>query len=243
MSEQILTEEVDGILTIKLNNVNKLNALTESMMDDLHKISLYVNTSNSVKTCIITGTDKFFSAGVDISQFDKMDKIKAASFLNETWASVATIKVPVIAAIEGYALGGGFELALMCDMIIASESAVFGLPEVNLGLLPGNGGTQRLPRLVGVKKAFEIIALGEKFSAKEALNLGIINKIVPAKTSYLEAISVANKIKEKSPFSMIAIKRALSESLNDGLKYERILFRKLLCTDESKNIVNRFLNK
>ena len=121
MSEQILTEEVDGILTIKLNNVNKLNALTESMMDDLHKISLYVNTSNSVKTCIITGTDKFFSAGVDISQFDKMDKIKAASFLNETWASVATIKVPVIAAIEGYALGGGFELALMCDMIIASE--------------------------------------------------------------------------------------------------------------------------
>lgn len=243
MESQILTEEVDGILTIKLNNVNKLNALTEMMMDDLHKISLYVNTSNSVKVCIITGTEKIFSAGVDISQFAEMDKIKAASFLNERWNAVASIKVPVIAAVEGYALGGGFELAMMCDMIIASESAVFGLPEVNLGLLPGNGGTQRLPRLVGVKKAFEIIALGEKFSAQEALNLGVINKVAPEKTSYLEAISVANKLKEKSNLSMIAIKRAMYESLNDGLKYERILFRKLLCTDESKNIVNKFLKK
>lgn len=235
------------ILTICLNNEKKLNAISEAMVDELYECVQYINQSDEIKVCLITGSPKAFSAGVDISEIEKLTDDKAFLFLNEKWEAAANIRVPVIACVSGYALGGGFELALMCDMIVASEKAVFGFSEVNLGLLPGNGGTQRLPRLVGTNRAFEMISTGKVISAQDALNMGVVNRIVTDDLLCKEGLSLAEELSCKPFYSLIAIKSAIKASksvpLSEGLTYERNLFRSLLTTHDKQRLVHKFLKK
>lgn len=243
----VKVELKNQIFTIHLNNEKKLNAISEAMVDELYECVQYINQSDEVKVCLITGSPKAFSAGVDISEIEKLTNDKALLFLNEKWEAVANIRVPVIACVSGYALGGGFELALMCDVIIASEKAVFGFPEVNLGLLPGNGGTQRLPRLVGANRAFEMISTGKTITVQDALSMGVVNKIVADDILYKEALALADELVHKPFYSLIAIKNAVKASksvpLSDGLTYERNLFRALLTTHDKQTLVHKFLGE
>lgn len=237
----IKTHYEDSIYTIRLDNERKLNVLTTELIESLYEQVEHVNSRDDIKACIITGGDKVFSAGVDINEFAAINEANIDNFLGPKWAAVADINVPVLAAVSGYALGGGFELALMCDMIIASENAIFGLPEINLGLIPGNGGTQRLHKLIGRNKAFEFITIGCKITALEAYNLNVVNKIATKHSAYSEALSIAKTIVQKSRDSLMAIKRLTKENLDANLENERKEFRELLKTNEAKEAIHSFL--
>lgn len=237
----IKTHYEESIYTIRLDNERKLNVLTTELIELLYEQVEHVNNRDDIKVCIITGGDKVFSAGVDINEFAAINEANIDNFLGPKWAAVADINVPVLAAVSGYALGGGFELALMCDMIIASKNAVFGLPEINLGLIPGNGGTQRLYKLIGRNKAFEFIAIGCKITALEAYNLNAVNRIATKHSAYSEALSIAKTIAQKSRDSLIATKCLMKENLNVNLDNERRKFRELLKTNEAKQAIHSFL--
>ena len=247
--ETIIVEAEDDIQVIRLNRPDALNALNQELLGELCKALKKADSNDKIRVIIITGNEKAFAAGADIREMSEMSFIDVADA--ELFAREAqffpTIRKPIIAAVSGYALGGGCELAMMCDMIIAADTAKFGQPEVNLGVMAGLGGTQRLTRAVGKAKAMDMNLTGRFMDAEEAERSGLVARIVPAKKLMDEALSVARKIAEKSAHSVRTIKesvnRSFEVSLAEGLLFERRNFHSLFATDDQTEGMNAFVEK
>ena len=240
----LLERRTDGVALVKLNNP-KVNALSQTLLARLHVIAADL-TENPPGAVVITGGERLFAAGADISEFGGTqagDKIGAG--FHQALDAIAAIPRFVIAAISGYALGGGCELALACDYRIASEKAVFGQPEVLLGIIPGGGGTQRLPRLIGTSRAKEMMITGRQVKVDEALSLGLVDEVVPHEQLHERALSLAAEIAKGALQAHALIKRGVDEgmsvSLAQGLLLERRLFTEIFSTQDSQIGVRSFL--
>lgn len=239
-------KKIDDVYVLQLNSPHNLNALSQKLITQLY------NEINKIKknarAIVFTGMQKAFASGVDISEISKIsckDAIES-DFINEQWEIIADLQIPTIAAVNGYAFGGGFELCLMCDVIFASENAKFGLPEVNLGLMPGIGGTQRLSRLVGVKIATYMCMTGQCIDAQMAMNLGIVSKVVTG-DALDEAVELAQKLaklpKESLKFIKESIKNSEEMSMSAGIAAEKKMFKLLFATEDKEEGISAFLEK
>ncbi|NHW23646.1 MAG: enoyl-CoA hydratase/isomerase family protein [Archaeoglobales archaeon] len=235
-----------GIAT--LNRPEKLNALDSNTRTELKEI--VERAEKEVRVLIITGSGRAFAAGADINELVKRDPImaiEASKLGTELFARIEELEIPVIAAINGLALGGGLELAMACDIRIASNKAKFGQPEINLGIFPGGGGTQRLPRIVGMGMAKKMVLTGEMISAEEAYRIGLVEEIVEPEKLMDRAKEIAAKIAGKSAIAVKLAKRALNASMNtplrEGLRYEVSLFSILFASEEAKRLMKEFLEK
>jgi len=233
---------------ILLNRPNVLNALNFELMAELARALEALDSDSAINVIIVTGGEKVFAAGADLKEMyhaTTVDLIISRRF--ELWDQIRKTVKPIIAAVSGFCLGGGNELAMNCDIIIASETAVFGQPEVNVGIMPGAGGTQRLPRIVGKTKAMEMILTGQSISAEEAHRIGLVNKVVPVEDLMGETKKIAKEIASKPPISVRAAKqailRATDTTLEIGLDYERMLFYSLFTTDDAREGMKAFLEK
>jgi enoyl-CoA hydratase len=247
-NEYILTaiEDQTGIIT--LNRPKALNALNHDLMDELVKALEQFDQDPNVRVVILTGGERAFAAGADIKE---MAEETAISILLKnrfaTWDKIRHITKPIIAAVSGYALGGGCELVMNCDIIIASETAQFGQPEINLGVIPGAGGTQRLTRILGKYKAMEMILTGRPISAQEAHAMGLVNKVVPVEVFMDEARAMAKEIAKKSPIAVRLAKEAVLKtfdtSISEGLEFERKNFYMLFASEDQKEGMRAFMEK
>ncbi len=235
-----------GIAT--LNRPEKLNALDSNTRAELKEI--VERAEKEVRVLIITGSGRAFAAGADINELVKRDPImaiEASKLGTELFARIEELEIPVIAAINGLALGGGLELAMACDIRIASSKAKFGQPEINIGIFPGGGGTQRLPRLVGMGMAKKMVLTGEMISAEEAYRIGLVEEIVEPEKLMDRAKEIATKIAGKSAIAVKLAKKALNASMNtplrEGLRYEVSLFSILFASEEAKRLMKEFLEK
>jgi enoyl-CoA hydratase len=242
-------ETKDNILIIYINRVEKLNALSSIVIKELDDVfSSYIN-DNTINSIVITGSgDKSFVAGADISEMEKFTPLDASEYSNKginLFNRIETYTKPIIAAIDGYALGGGCELAMSCHIRYASEKSLIGLPEVTLGLIPGYGGTQRLRNLVGLGKACELIFSGKYIKAEEALRIGLINKICDDPIE--DSLELASKISKNSPLAIKYAIQSITSGLNsnyfDSFDIENNLFSNLFNSYDSKEGINAFLNK
>ena len=238
---------IENIILITINRPAKLNSLNKEVKNELIDILNRIENSKDIKVIIITGAgNKSFIAGDDISEFENREKVDF-ELLQNLNSKIENFKRPIIAAINGYALGGGCELALACDFRIASETAKFGFPEINLGLIPGAGGTQRLPRLIGISKAKKMILTGKLIDAKDALNWGLIDKITKQDELIEECLKMAKILAEKPILALEFGKKALNyfidTNIKNKLEKELDLVWTLKNTPESKKLVENFLNK
>ena len=246
----VVCEISDGLAVVTLNNppVNVLNA---AVMSDLDQILEDLSSNRSLQVVIITGAgEKAFVAGADIKQFTEMTPASGKDLVrlgHKIYSKIKNLNQPVIAAIHGFALGGGCELALACDIRIASENALFGLPEVSLGIIPGYGGTQRLPRLIGPSRAMALICTGDPIKADEAFRIGLVDKLVPVGHALAESNLIANKIISRGPLAVQAVKKAIHTgmemTLEEGLMLEADLFAGLCGNEDQIEGANAFLNK
>lgn len=249
--EYILLNVDDGIATITVNRPEILNALSPAVYHELNESFIMLASDTSVKAVLITGAGKkAFVAGADIAAMSIMTPNEALQFAEagkETVSRIEAMPKPVIAAINGLALGGGCELALACDFRVVASSAKFGQPEINLGIIPGNGGTQRLTRLVGINKAKEILMLGEMISAEEALQFGLVHQVVEAEQLIPAAEKLAKKLAQKAPIALAMIKRCVHRALGsdtiDGLEFELNCFAHCFSTQDQKEGMKSFLEK
>ena len=236
-----------GIIT--LNRPQQLNALNDQLMDELASALRAFEADDTVGCIIITGSEKAFAAGADINAMATMTFADAYSqdFITRNWEAIRHIRKPVIAAVSGFALGGGCELAMMCDFIIAADNARFGQPEIKLGVIPGAGGTQRLPRAVGKGKAMDLALTGRMMDAVEAERAGLVSRVVPLNQLMDEALGAALMICSFSQPSVMAAKesinRAFESSLSDGVMFERRLFHAMFATEDQKEGMDAFVNK
>lgn len=247
--DTIIVEISDDIATIKLNRPDALNAINAKLLGEVCTALEEVDANDKVRCIILTGSEKAFAAGADITEMaDKsfVDMYTKNYFAAETTRFNNTRK-PIIAAVSGYALGGGCELAMMCDFIIASETAKFGQPEINLGVIAGIGGTQRLSRSVGKAKAMDMNLTGRFMDAAEAERCGLVSRVVPVAKLQAEARQAAEKIAEKSQIATMAAKDAVNRSfettLAEGVNYERRLFQSLFATEDQKEGMSAFTEK
>ena len=240
--ENILVDTRGKVGLITLNRPKALNALSPDLMRELSHALQGFEAQEHIGAMVITGNEKAFAAGADIKamkEWGYMDVYKS-DFITSEWESVGRCRKPVIAAVAGFALGGGCELAMMCDFILAADTARFGQPEINLGIIPGAGGTQRLPRFVGKSKAMEMVLLGQAryMDAQEAERCGLVSRIVPAADLVDEAVRTAQKIAELSlPIVMMAkesVNRAFESTLSEGVRFERRLFHSAFATEDQK---------
>ena len=236
------------IALIQLNRPKELNALNLQLMGELREALKMLDEDDKVRAIILTGNDKAFAAGADIKQMsDKnaVDMLKIDQF--STWDQIKRTKKPIIAAVSGFALGGGCELVMHCDMVIASETAQFGQPEIRIGVMPGAGGTQRLPRAVGKALAMEMVLTGEFINAERALQAGLINKIVPVQVLLDESIKMARLIARHSPIAVQLAKESVLKSfesnLTEGMYFERKNFYLLFATEDQKEGMAAFVEK
>jgi enoyl-CoA hydratase len=251
MNDTILVKNEEGIVTLTINRPKALNAINSDVMRGLNDwFSFGYKELERLKGVIITGSgEKAFVAGADIKGFTSLsveEGSKLSKFGQDTYFKIENFHVPVIAAVNGYALGGGCELAMACHLRIASESALFGQPEVNLGLIPGYGGTQRLPQLIGKAKALELTMTADIIGAVEALQLGLVNHIVPVEELIGKCKSIIAKIATKGPNSIARAIKAINayyHNTEDGYKVEYDTFGELLSTDECKEGVTAFIEK
>ncbi|RMD49743.1 MAG: enoyl-CoA hydratase [Alphaproteobacteria bacterium] len=247
--ENIITEVADSIGIIRLNRPKQLNALNSALLGELADCITAWDRSDKVRVIIITGNDKAFAAGADISEMAEKSFVEmfTSDFFGPESEAISRCRKPIIAAVAGYALGGGCELAMMCDIIIAADTARFGQPEINLGVLAGIGGTQRLTRAVGKAKSMDMHLTGRFMEAEEAERAGLVSRVVPAKDLMKEAKAVAARIAEKSPIAVMAVKeavnRALETSLAEGIRFERRLFHAMFATQDQKEGMEAFLDK
>ncbi len=247
-----LVVERDGpILTLRIDRPAKRNALDAAILQDLQSACTAAASDAGVRAVILTGGEKVFAAGVDISSFAAAAGVanayRASEARSRCWAALAGLPQPTIAAVAGYALGGGCELALACDLRLAAESAVFGQPEIKLGLIPGAGGTQRLPRLIGATRAKELIFFGDSIDAQEAYRLGLVNRVVPADRLLAEARAWAARLAELPPLALAMAKQAIDTgadlALPAALYLEQQSFVALFGTADEQEGVAAFLEK
>jgi len=238
----------DKIGIVQLNRPNLLNALSFGLMSELVSGLEELDRDEAVRVIILTGSERAFAAGADLTELFKATPVELALGRRfELWDRIKRISKPIIAAVNGYCLGGGNELAMNCDIILASETAMFGQPEINVGIIPGAGGTQRLPRTVGKYKAMEMILTGRSISAEEAYRLGLVNRVVPAESLMDEAKKLAADITSKPPISIRSAKEAILKAhdttVEVGLEFERKAFYMLFATEDAKEGMRAFLEK
>ncbi|CAN7173818.1 enoyl-CoA hydratase [Rhizobacter sp. LjRoot28] len=236
-----------GIIT--LNRPKALNALNDTLMDELGTALRAFDADETIGCIILTGSERAFAAGADIAamaRFTFTDVYKG-DFITRNWETIRAVRKPVIAAVAGFALGGGCELAMMCDLVIAADTARFGQPEIKLGVIPGAGGTQRLPRAVGKAKAMDLVLTGRMMDAAEAERSGLVSRVVPADRLAEEALAAALLIAGQSRIAVMAAKeavnRAFEGTLSDGVMFERRLFHSLYATADQKEGMAAFLEK
>lgn len=238
----------EWVAHIELNRPKELNALNLQLMTELLNTLQAMDKDDHIRAIVLSGNEKAFAAGADIKQMADKDAIA----MYETdqfsiWDGIKKIKKPLIAAVSGYALGGGCELAMLCDMIIASETAMFGQPEIKIGVMPGAGGTQRLTRAVGKARAMEMVLTGKFISAEEALQAGLINKIVPVELYLTEALRLAGEVASMPPLAVRMAKesvlKAFDTSLEEGLQFERKNFYLLFASSDQKEGMQAFMEK
>jgi len=245
----VVTEQhAPGVALIRLNRPKELNALNLQLMAELRDTLALLDKTDAVRVIILTGNEQAFAAGADIKQMadrSAIDMLLIDQF--STWDQVRKTKKPMIAAVSGFALGGGCELAMTCDMIIASESARFGQPEIKIGVMPGAGGTQRLTKAIGKAKAMELVLTGRMLTADEALFYGLVNKVVPVEMYLREAIALALEIAQMSPIAAQLAKEAVNRSfethLDEGLVLERKNFYLTFASEDQKEGMKAFVEK
>ncbi len=245
----ILAETRGRVGLATLNRPKALNALNDALMTELGDALARFDADEAIGAIVVTGSEKAFAAGADIGamkDWGYMDVYKG-EYITRNWERMKSVRKPVIAAVAGYALGGGCELAMMCDILIAADTAKFGQPEIKLGIIPGAGGTQRLPRALGKAKAMDLVLTGRTMDAAEAERAGLVSRIVPADRLLEEALAVASQIAEFSlPSVMLAkeaINRAYESPLAEGMLFERRLFHSLFATEDQKEGMAAFVEK
>ena len=247
--EMILTSVTDRVALITLNRPKALNALNDQLMNELGAALLKFDADDQISCIIITGSEKAFAAGADIGGMANFsfNDVYQGDYITKNWETIRRIRKPVIAAVSGFALGGGCELAMMCDFIIAADTAKFGQPEIKLGILPGAGGTQRLPRAVSKAKAMDMCLTARMMDAAEAERAGLVSRVVPADQLLVEAMSAAKTISEMSlPILMMVkegVNAAYENSLNEGIHLERRLFHAAFATEDQKEGMAAFVEK
>ena len=236
------------VALVQLNRPKELNALNTKLMQELRDALQMLDRNDEVRAIVLTGNEQAFAAGADIKQMadrSAVDMLMIDQF--STWDQIKKTKKPLIAAVSGFCLGGGCELAMTCDMIVASESARFGQPEIKIGVMPGAGGTQRLTRAIGKAKAMEMVLTGRFIPAQEALALGLINKVVPVEMYLREAVALASEIAQMSPvaaqLAKESVNRAFETHLDEGLQSERKNFYLCFSTEDQKEGMKAFIEK
>jgi enoyl-CoA hydratase len=245
----IIVELEDHVAVIRLNRPDALNALNTELLRELGAALAEAEANERVRCIVLTGSEKAFAAGADIKEMStkSFTEVYGDDLFGPEAEAILKIRKPIIAAVAGYALGGGCELAMMCDFIIAADTAKFGQPEINLGVVAGMGGTQRLTRFIGKSKSMDMHLTGRFMDAQEAERSGLVSRVVPAKKLMEEAMSAATKIAEKSALTVMAVKEAVNRSyettLREGLLYERRLFHAMFATEDQKEGMAAFLEK
>ena len=247
--ETLIVEIADRVALIRLNRPDALNALNLTLMRELAKALTAADADSAVRCIVLTGSDKAFAAGADVREM--AEKTFVDAFAEDLFGpesdAILRVRKPIIAAVAGYALGGGCELAMMCDFIIAADTAKFGQPEINLGIVAGMGGTQRLTRFVGKSKSMDMHLTGRFMDATEAERSGLVSRVVPAQSLLDEAMATARKIAEKSSLAVWAVKEAVNRAqettLREGLLSERRLFHALFATEDQKEGMAAFVEK
>ncbi|MDQ7850873.1 MAG: enoyl-CoA hydratase-related protein [Armatimonadota bacterium] len=244
--QHLLVTREEAVAVVQLNRPEVLNALNRALMDELVAVLEDLDRDPEVRCLVLTGSPRAFAAGADIREFAEasvVDMLQAYRF--QQWERIRKVAAPLVAAVTGFALGGGNELAMLCDIIIAGESARFGQPEINLGLIPGAGGTQRLTRTVGKYRAMELILTGRQMTAREAEAMGLVTRVVPDELVLSEARALAREIASRPPLAVRlakqAVLKAFDTSLEGGLDYERKCFYLLFATEDKEEGVRAFL--
>jgi enoyl-CoA hydratase len=248
-TETIIVETRGAVGLVTLNRPKALNALNAQLMRELGAALLGFDADDAIGAIVVTGSEKAFAAGADIKEMQPLGYMDAylGDFITAGWETLTRIRKPVIAAVAGFALGGGCEVAMMCDFIIAADTAKFGQPEITLGIIPGAGGTQRLTRLVGKAKAMDLVLTGRMMDAAEAERAGLVARVVPAAELLAEALKAAEKIASLSRPSVLmakeAVNRALETTLAEGMRFERRLFHSLFASEDQKEGMAAFIEK
>ena len=247
--ENIIIEQKDKVLVVQLNRPQAMNALATGLLTELNEVLEAAETNDDVRVVLITGSEKAFAAGADIKEMASHSFATAykTDFITKTWERLTKFRKPTIAAVSGFALGGGCELAMMCDIIIAADNAKFGQPEISLGIIPGAGGTQRLTKAIGKAKAMEMILTGRMMKADEAEAAGLVAKVVPLAELQTAALEMANKIATFSAPAVMLAKEAVNAAFNhtlcDGVKFERRLFYSTFALEDQKEGMAAFTEK
>lgn len=247
--ETILTSTDGRVGVITLNRPKALNALNDQLMDELGAALLSFDADNNISCIVITGSEKAFAAGADIGMMSKYNftDVYKSDYITKNWETIRKVRKPVIAAVAGYALGGGCELAMMCDFIIAADNAKFGQPEIKLGIIPGAGGSQRLPRAVSKSKAMDMCLTARMMDANEAERAGLVSRVVAADKLLDETMAAAKIIGEMSlPIVMMvkeSINASFESSLSEGIHFERRLFHSTFATEDQKEGMAAFVEK
>lgn len=249
----ILYEKEDRVGTITLNRPTAMNALNSNMLQDLSDVIDKIAADDDVKVVIITGgNEKFFAAGADIKELESLitpvDAHRFSMKVQGVLSKIENLEKPVLAAISGYALGGGCEMIMACDIRIAAENAVFGQPEIKIGVIPGGGGTQRLPRIIGLSKTKELLYTADQMSAGEAFRVGLVSKVVPVEALMVETTNMAKKIARQPGIALKTTKRVLNNgmnvnNINSALEYEAQGFEVLFSTEDQKEGMKAFIEK
>jgi len=248
MANEVITEKRDHIGIVRLNRPDKLNALNYALMTQVIEALEGCDADPEIRCMLLTGDERAFAAGADITEMSNASMIEMHHRnMFGRWDRIKRIKKPIVAAVSGYALGGGCELMMCCDIIIASESARLGQPEINLGIIPGAGGTQRLTRAVGKAQAMDLMLTGRMITAQEALAMGLVSRVVPTEQYFDEALKVCHEISEKAPIALQiakeAVAKAFETTLTEGLEFEKKLFYMLFATDDQKEGMKAFVEK
>jgi len=246
--QNIKIKMIEKVVLITLNRPKALNALSSDLIDDLNHALGIAEKDKNISVIVLTGSSKAFAAGADIKE---MRSISFTDLINndfiKPWEKISLCKKPTIAAVDGFALGGGCELAMMCDLLIANENTKFGQPEINLGVFPAAGGTQRLPKAVGKAKAMDMILSGRMMGVEEAEKLGLVSRVISSDNFLGQVLEIAKEISEKSLPALIMAKDAINSSyetsLSQGIIYERRLFRSAFSLDDQKEGMEAFIEK